>query len=94
MAALDANLHDLEHLGWDVDDALVDGGNTATSIECVFLTGSTTFVRALRALFAGNFGATRISGGGDFLSVTERLALIGVKSSWSMQGALRRGRPG
>jgi len=34
MSALDANLHDFEHLGRAVDDALVDGGNTATGGLC------------------------------------------------------------
>jgi len=47
MSALDANLHDFEHLGRAVDDALVDGGNTATGVECVLLTGSTIILPAV-----------------------------------------------
>ncbi len=70
---------DLVRLGKAVDDALLDAGVTASGIDRVFLTGGTAFVPAVRALFAERFGAERISGGGEFVSVAEGLALIGAE---------------
>ncbi len=70
---------DLARLGKAVDDALVDAGVTAAGIDRVFLTGGTAFVPAVRALFADRFGAGRLSGGGEFVSVAEGLALIGAE---------------
>jgi hypothetical chaperone protein len=43
----------------------------------VFLTGGTSLVPAVRALFTRRFDPTKISGGGEFISVAEGLALIG-----------------
>ena len=70
---------DLARLGRAIDDALVDAGVTAAGIDRVFLTGGTAFVPAVRALFADRFGSDRISGGGEFVSVAEGLALIGAE---------------
>jgi hypothetical chaperone protein len=44
----------------------------------VFLTGGTAFVPAVRRLFAERFGAGRMAGGGEFVSVAEGLALMGA----------------
>jgi hypothetical chaperone protein len=46
-------------------------------VDRVFLTGGTSFVPAVRRLFEVRFGAARLSGGGEFVSVAEGLALIG-----------------
>ena len=46
-------------------------------MDRVFLTGGTAFVPAVRRLFEARFGAERVSGGGEFVSVAEGLALIG-----------------
>ena len=43
----------------------------------MFLTGGTSFVPAVRGLFERRFGAEKVSGGGEFVSVAEGLALIG-----------------
>ncbi len=43
----------------------------------MFLTGGTAFVPAVRRLFEDRFGADRLAGGGEFVSVAEGLALIG-----------------
>ena len=46
-------------------------------VDRVFLTGGTAFVPAVRRLFERRFGAGVVSGGGEFVSVAEGLALIG-----------------
>ncbi len=68
---------DLSQLAGAVDAALKAAGVTANDIDRVFLTGGTSFVPAVRALFLRRFGPERISAGGEFVSVSEGLALIG-----------------
>jgi hypothetical chaperone protein len=46
-------------------------------VDRVFLTGGTSLVPAVRAIFERRFGARRVSAGGEFVSVAEGLALIG-----------------
>ena len=43
----------------------------------MFLTGGSSFVPAVRRLFEQRFGPQKVSGGGEFVSVAEGLALIG-----------------
>ncbi|WP_428376511.1 Hsp70 family protein [Lichenicoccus sp.] len=68
---------DLARLSLTVGQALDQAGVRADEIDRVFLTGGTSFVPAVRALFEQRFGASRVSGGGEFVSVAEGLALIG-----------------
>ena len=68
---------DLERIGVTIDRALENAGVGSGEIDRVFLTGGTSFVPAVRRLFARRFGEERISGGGEFVSVAEGLALIG-----------------
>ena len=70
---------DLARLDGAITDALAAAGVAATAIDRVFLTGGTAFVPAVRALFDRRFGAARVSGGGEFVSVAEGLALIGAE---------------
>lgn len=58
-------------------DAVARAGLEPYDIDRVFLTGGTSFVPAVRARFAGLFGAERIDTGGEFVSVAEGLALMG-----------------
>ncbi len=67
---------DLGRLAHTIDAALADAALPAAAIDRVFLTGGTAFVPAVRALFADRFGPDRLSGGGEFVSVAEGLALI------------------
>ena len=60
-----------------MDQALANAGVQASAIDRVFLTGGTSFVPAVRALFEERFGADAVSAGGEFVSVAEGLALIG-----------------
>jgi hypothetical chaperone protein len=66
---------DLYRMGQAVDRVLADAGSVA--VDRVFLTGGTSFVPAVRRLFVERFGEAQISGGGEFVSVAEGLALIG-----------------
>ena len=52
-------------------------GSRRTQVDRVFLTGGTAFVPAVRRLFEDPFGAAKLAGGGEFVSVAEGLALIG-----------------
>lgn len=69
---------DLRRLDTAVGEALVDAGLPDGAVDRVFLTGGTAFVPAVRALFERRFGAARVAGGGEFVSVAEGLALIGA----------------
>lgn len=68
---------DLARLGTAVDQALAEAGLDATQVDRVFLTGGTSLVPAVRGLFEARFGAAKLAGGGEFVSVAEGLALIG-----------------
>ena len=70
---------DLARMDAAIGDALADAGIAAAAVDQVFLTGGTAFVPAVRALFERRFGAARVSGGGEFVSVAEGLALIGAE---------------
>ena len=60
-----------------VDRAIAEAGMQASDIDHVFLTGGTSFVPAVREMFARQFGAEKVTSGGEFVSVAEGLALIG-----------------
>jgi hypothetical chaperone protein len=69
---------DLARIGAAVDAALTEAATAAESVDHVFLTGGTSFVPAVRALFETRFGAKVVTTGGEFVSVAEGLALIGA----------------
>ncbi len=71
---------DLARLGATVDQALATAGIAPDAIDRVFLTGGTAFVPAVRRLFADRFGAAKLSGGGEFVSVAEGLARMGQRA--------------
>ena len=58
-----------------VDLALAEAGVGA--VDRVFLTGGTSLVPAVRRLFTERFGSDLVTGGDEFVSVAEGLALIG-----------------
>jgi len=62
-----------------VDRALDGAGLKAGDIDRVFLTGGSSFVPAVRAIFAGRFGAGAIESGGEFESIATGLAMIGAQ---------------
>ena len=56
------------------------------AIDRVFLTGGTAFVPAVRGIFERRFGAERVSGGGEFVSVAEGLVAIGRERAAGYSG--------
>ena len=69
---------ELTRLSATIDRALADAKLTPDKVDRVFLTGGTSLVPAVRRLFDDRFGAERVTGGGEFVSVAEGLALIGA----------------
>ncbi len=68
---------DLARLADTVDEVLAQANMPSERVDRVFLTGGTAFVPAVRRLFETRFGAAKLAGGGEFVSVAEGLALIG-----------------
>ena len=58
-----------------VDQLLAASAVDARDVDRVFLTGGSSFVPAVRRIFASRFGADRIRGGNEFTSVAHGLAL-------------------
>ena len=58
-----------------VDRVLARAGVAAKEVDRVFMTGGTSFVPAVRAIFDARFGAERIVAGGEMISVASGLAL-------------------
>ena len=67
---------DLAAIAGAMDATLARAGLAAGKIDAVFLTGGSSYVPALRALFAQRFGAERIHIGNAFQSVASGLALL------------------
>jgi hypothetical chaperone protein len=67
----------LAKLGAAVDQALAGAELPPEQVDRVFLTGGTSLVPAVRRIFEDRFGISRLTGGGEFVSVAEGLALIG-----------------
>jgi hypothetical chaperone protein len=57
-----------------VDSLLASTGTDATRVDRVFMTGGSSLVPAVRAIFDRRFGADRVSAGGEFVSVASGLA--------------------
>lgn len=67
---------DVARMAGAVDRALAEAGVTEGEIDRVFLTGGTSLVPAVRAIFTERFGAERIGTGGELTSIADGLALI------------------
>jgi hypothetical chaperone protein len=68
---------DVARLGATIDKVLGESGITAGDVEKVFLTGGTSFVPAVRRLFAERFSDDRLTAADQFESIAYGLALIG-----------------
>jgi len=64
-----------------VDGLLAGSGVAGVEVDRVFLTGGTSFVPAVRAIFERRFGAERVRAGNEFTSVARGLALRGLEGS-------------
>ena len=49
----------------------------ADQIDHVFLTGGSSLIPAVRALFEAQFGAAKLESGGELTSIAHGLALMG-----------------
>ncbi len=63
-----------------VDELLETSGVSARDVDCVFLTGGSSFVPAVRRIFTKRFGESRIRSGNEFTSVAHGLALRAQES--------------
>lgn len=66
---------DLHAIEGAIDTLLKGSGVDARTVDRVFLTGGSSFVPAVRRIFASRFGEERIRGGNEFTSVAHGLAL-------------------
>jgi hypothetical chaperone protein len=64
-----------------VDGLLEQVGVSPAQIDSVFLTGGTSFVPAVRRIFAERFGAERLRMGNEFTSVARGLALRALEGA-------------
>jgi hypothetical chaperone protein len=68
---------DLQRIEAAMDAALAKAGVAAGAIDRVFLTGGSSLIPAIRAIFDRRFGEERIATGGELTSIAHGLALIG-----------------
>ncbi len=61
-----------------VDEALKRSGLRPRDVDRVFLTGGSSFVPAVRQLFARRFGEDKLESGGELVSIASGLAYIGA----------------
>ena len=71
---------DLRRIEAAMDQALARAGAAPEAIDRVFLTGGSSLIPAIRALFNRRFGEERIATGGELTSIAHGLALIGEES--------------
>jgi hypothetical chaperone protein len=62
-----------------MDAAMASAGMTERDIDAVFMTGGTSYVPAVRALFDRRFSSERIHIGNPFQSVAAGLALVAAR---------------
>jgi hypothetical chaperone protein len=67
--------NDLAAIEHSIDSLLATSGIDPRQIDRVFLTGGTSFVPAVRRIFARRFGEHRVRSGNEFTSVARGLAL-------------------
>lgn len=76
---------ELEAIEATLDQALANASIAAGEVDRVFLTGGSSFVPAVRAIFERRFGAERVESGNEFVSIANGLATIGLREdidSW------------
>ncbi len=76
-----------------IDSLLQSSGVDARDVDRVFLTGGTSFVPAVRRIFATRFGEERIRSGNEFTSVAHGLALRAAETM-GVSDLSGVGRPG
>lgn len=79
---------DIHRIAATVDAALAQAGMAASEIDHVFLTGGSSLVPAVRAIFDERFSADRIATGNELTSIAHGLALLGQEPDiavWTTQ---------
>jgi len=79
---------ELEAIEEALDRVLAAATIGAADIDRVFLTGGTSFVPAVRAIFERRFGAERIESGNEFVSIANGLATLGLRDdleAWTVE---------
>jgi hypothetical chaperone protein len=77
---------DLARIEATVDKAIVASGIAPADIDRIFLTGGSSLIPAVRAIFARRFGEDRLASGDELTSIATGLALIGLEddiAAWS-----------
>ena len=72
------------------DEAIARAGVAPGDIDKVFLTGGSSFVPAVRRLFADRFGESKLESGGELVSIATGLALIGAQADVGEWATARR----
>ncbi len=72
---------DIARIEETVDRALANAAMTADRIDRVFLTGGSSLIPAIRAIFERRFTPGRIASGGELTSIAHGLALIGQEEN-------------
>ena len=70
-----------------LDAALARASLLPPDVDRIFLTGGSSFVPAVRAIFERRFGAGRIEAGDEFVSIANGLATIGTREdveAWAL----------
>lgn len=83
---------ELEAIEAALDACLAKSSIDAKDVDRVFLTGGTSFVPAVRAIFERRFGRDRFEAGDEFVSIANGLATIGLREdaeAWAVQAAGR-----
>jgi hypothetical chaperone protein len=70
---------DLLRIAACVDRLLLRCGILPSAVDRVFLTGGSSLVPSVRAIFAERFGAERVRGGDELITVARGLALIAAE---------------
>jgi hypothetical chaperone protein len=71
---------DIARIEATVDRALASAALTPEQIDRVFLTGGSSLIPAIRAIFERRFGSARLATGGELTSIAHGLALIGQEA--------------
>jgi hypothetical chaperone protein len=77
---------DLHRIEATMNTVLDRAGTTADGIDQLFLTGGSSLIPSIRAIFERRFGTERIATGGELTSIAHGLALIGEQADlveWS-----------
>jgi hypothetical chaperone protein len=71
---------ELTRIAAAADEALARSGLQPADVDRVFLTGGSSFVPAVRRLFADRFGEGKLESGGELVSIASGLSLIGAQA--------------